>query len=372
MYLLPTAVHALLTSVGLVTAYSGDATWYQPNGGYGACGYKLQNSDMIVALPRGHYANGGKCNKHLTVHYKNKSVNVKVADLCPGCGPNDVDLSEGAFKKLSGLDVGRMKVNWEFSGGLQLVDSEDSEDDPPVDAKVTGDATWYQPNGGYGACGAKSSNSDLVVALPQGQYASGQKCWKHLDVAYKGKHVDVTVVDLCPGCGPNDIDLSEGAFKQLASLGTGRIKVTWNVKGGLQLLDMDDDVMALSEMVEADPEAMEVGFPSTFANTGDATWYQPNGGYGACGYKLQNSDMIVALPRGHYANGGKCNKHLTVHYKNKSVKVKVADLCPGCGPNDVDLSEGAFKKLANLDVGRMKVSWEFSGGFRLVEQDADY
>ena len=124
------------------------------------------------------------------------------------------------------------------------------------------------------------------MALPQGQYASGKKCWKHLDVACKslannfcvtgdlrlipttdkGKHVDVTVVDLCPGCGPNDIDLSEGAFKKLASLGTGRIQVTWNVKGGLQLLDMDE-ITTLPGEVE--PEAMEVGFPSTFANTGD-------------------------------------------------------------------------------------------------------
>ncbi|KAL0579486.1 hypothetical protein V5O48_002528 [Marasmius crinis-equi] len=370
MYLLPTTVHALLASVGLATAFSGDATWYQPNGGYGACGYKLQNSDMIVALPRGHYANGGKCNKHLNVHYKGKSVNVKVADLCPGCGPNDVDLSEGAFKKLAGLGVGRMKVSWEFSGGLQLIDDEEPED-MPVDAKIAGDATWYQPNGGFGACGAPSQNSDLVVALPQGQYDGGKKCWKHLDVAYKNKHVDVTVVDLCPGCGPNDIDLSEGAFQQLASLGTGRIKVDWNVKGGLQLVDVEDDANELLQEIVAE-ETTDIDFPSTFAFNGDATWYQPNGGFGACGQKLQNSDMIVALPRGQYANGGKCGKHITVHYKNKSVNVKVADLCPGCGPNDVDLSEGAFKKLAGLDVGRIKVTWDYSGGFRLVAQDVDY
>ncbi|EEC00018.1 hypothetical protein MPER_00143, partial [Moniliophthora perniciosa FA553] len=69
-------------------------TWYQPNGNFGACGWKLSNSDMVVALPSGKYANGSKCRKHINVHYKSKSVNVVVADLCPGCGPNDVDLSE--------------------------------------------------------------------------------------------------------------------------------------------------------------------------------------------------------------------------------------------------------------------------------------
>uniref|UniRef100_A0A0W0G1H4 RlpA-like protein double-psi beta-barrel domain-containing protein n=1 Tax=Moniliophthora roreri TaxID=221103 RepID=A0A0W0G1H4_MONRR len=305
MHLSTVLLSTLLASIELVNAFNGDATWYQPNGNYGACGWKLSNSDMVVALPSGKYANGSKCRKHINVHYKSKSVNVVVADLCPGCGPNDVDLSEGAFKKLAGLDVGRMKVNWDFSGGLQLLDD---EDDMPVDAKITGDATWYQPNGGYGACGAPSKNSDLVVALPQGQYDSGKKCWKHL-----GVHC----------CGPNDIDLSEGAFKKLASLGTGRIKVTWNVQGGIQLLD--DTEFAVEEQEDAE-EAYAVGFPHTSSFTGDATWYQPNGGFGACGWKLSNSDMVVALPSGKYANGSKCRKHINVHYKSKSVNVVVADL----------------------------------------------
>ncbi|KAI3598553.1 non-catalytic module family expn protein [Moniliophthora roreri] len=356
MHLSTVLLSTLLASIELVNAFNGDATWYQPNGNYGACGWKLSNSDMVVALPSGKYANGSKCRKHINVHYKSKSVNVVVADLCPGCGPNDVDLSEGAFKKLAGLDVGRMKVNWDFSGGLQLLDD---EDDMPVDAKITGDATWYQPNGGYGACGAPSKNSDLVVALPQGHSENSPS---------QDKYVDVTVVDLCPGCGPNDIDLSEGAFKKLASLGTGRIKVTWNVQGGIQLLD--DTEFAVEEQEDAE-EAYAVGFPHTSSFTGDATWYQPNGGFGACGWKLSNSDMVVALPSGKYANGSKCRKHINVHYKSKSVNVVVADLCPGCGPNDVDLSEGAFKKLAGLDVGRMKVNWDFSGGLQLLDDDED-
>ncbi|KAK7033919.1 hypothetical protein VNI00_012543 [Paramarasmius palmivorus] len=360
----------LFASIGLVNAINGDATWYQPGGNYGACGAKNQNSDLVVALPKGKYANGSNCRKHINVHYKNKVVDVTVADLCPGCGPNDIDLTEGAFRKLANLDVGRIKVNWDFKGGLQLLD--EVEEDMPVDTKVTGDATWYQPNGGYGACGAPSKNSDLVVALPQGQYAGGKKCWKHLGVHYKDKYVDVTVVDLCPGCGPNDIDLSEGAFKKLASLGTGRIKVTWNVLGGIQLLDAVDYEEEASYDYEDEEEAYAVGFPSINAITGDATWYQPNGGYGACGAPSKNSDLVVALPQGQYANGSKCWKHLNVHYKNKVVDVTVVDLCPGCGPNDIDLSEGAFRKLAGLDVGRIKVTWEVKGGLRLIEQDRGY
>ena len=43
-----------------------------------------------------------------------------------------------------------------------------------------------------------------------------------------GKSVDATVVDLCPDCASGSIDLSPGAFNQLASPDTGRIHVDWN------------------------------------------------------------------------------------------------------------------------------------------------
>ncbi|RDX44877.1 barwin-like endoglucanase, partial [Lentinus brumalis] len=91
-----------------------------------------------------------------------------------------------------------------------------------------GTATYYQPNGGFGACGAPSQNSDFVVALSPSEYAGGANCWRHIGVRYKGKFVDVTVVDECPGCEPGHIDLSEGAFQQLASLSLGVIPVEYN------------------------------------------------------------------------------------------------------------------------------------------------
>ena len=40
--------------------------------------------------------------------------------------------------------------------------------------------------------------------------------------------VDATVVDLCPSCEGYHIDLSPGAFTQLASQDTGLIQVYWN------------------------------------------------------------------------------------------------------------------------------------------------
>ncbi|KAI0718967.1 RlpA-like double-psi beta-barrel-protein domain-containing protein-containing protein [Cerioporus squamosus] len=81
--------------------------------------------------------------------------------------------------------------------------------------------TWYQPGGAYGACGSINQNSDFVAALSPSEYASGANCWRHIRVSCTNKFVDVTVVDLCPSCEQGHIDLSEGAFEQLASLDVG-------------------------------------------------------------------------------------------------------------------------------------------------------
>ncbi|KAK0457335.1 riboflavine-aldehyde-forming enzyme [Desarmillaria tabescens] len=101
-------------SIGIVNATTGDATWYTPNGNYGACGTKLQNSDNVVALSSAKYDAGAHCGKRIKVSYKGKSVDATVRDLCPGCGTNGIDLSSSAFQELAGLDVGRIQVTWNY------------------------------------------------------------------------------------------------------------------------------------------------------------------------------------------------------------------------------------------------------------------
>ena len=41
------------------------------------------------------------------------------------------------------------------------------------------------------------------------------------------RSVDLTVVDRCVGCQPTDLDVSPGAFAQLADPDRGRVRVTW-------------------------------------------------------------------------------------------------------------------------------------------------
>ncbi|KAI5828944.1 Non-catalytic module family EXPN protein [Schizophyllum commune] len=97
-----------------------------------------------------------------------------------------------------------------------------------LEARNLGRATYYDPNGGYGACGNVLQNTDMIVALSADQYLSGANCGKQLVATHAGKSVTVTVADLCPGCAANGLDLSSTAFSQLAALGEGNIDVDWH------------------------------------------------------------------------------------------------------------------------------------------------
>ncbi|GMM33631.1 hypothetical protein DASC09_009560 [Saccharomycopsis crataegensis] len=102
-------------------------------------------------------------------------------------------------------------------------------------------------------------------------------------------------------------------------------------------------------------------------HSGDATYYSPSVGIGACGNQNSDSELVCALPHTLYdatrtTNQGEssyCGKSLTVKYGEKSVTVKVVDMCPGCAGDSLDLSPAAFTHLAEESVGRIKVTWSF-------------
>ncbi|KAF5353427.1 hypothetical protein D9756_007900 [Leucocoprinus leucothites] len=96
---------------------------------------------------------------------------------------------------------------------------------------------------------------------------------------------------------------------------------------------------------------------SVNAFKGDATYYDP--GLGACGKTNGGGELVVALSTAKYGNGSHCGKYIGIHYKGKYVKAKIVDKCPGCAANDVDISPTTFSRLANQDLGRIQVDWEF-------------
>ncbi|KAN0127316.1 expansin family protein [Lactarius tabidus] len=91
----------------------------------------------------------------------------------------------------------------------------------------TGRGTWYYT--GLGACGWTNTNSQLVVAMPQSLYNAngGSNCGQMVHISYGGNSIEAEMVDSCPGCGGNDLDMSEATFKSLASLSVGVIEIEW-------------------------------------------------------------------------------------------------------------------------------------------------
>ncbi|KAI1373955.1 RlpA-like double-psi beta-barrel-protein domain-containing protein-containing protein [Hypoxylon crocopeplum] len=86
----------------------------------------------------------------------------------------------------------------------------------------SGDMTYYTP--GLGACGETNTESDDVVAMSPNQYGN---CGKTINIHYDGKTVSAKVVDKCPGCTSNGIDVSPKVFEELADPAEGRVSVTW-------------------------------------------------------------------------------------------------------------------------------------------------
>lgn len=88
---------------------------------------------------------------------------------------------------------------------------------------------------------------------------------------------------------------------------------------------------------------------------GQATYYSP--GLGACGYYNSPSDLIAAVAVGR--GKGECGKQVVVSRGSKSVTVTITDLCQACGPDDIDLTTTAFRKIGSLSEGRINIAWSY-------------
>jgi len=123
----------------------------------------------------------------------------------------------------------------------------------------------------------------------------------------------------------------------------------------------------------ASPPA-EVSKPPNNASSGSsglvtggfATFFYQNGVAGACGTVHSDGDLVAAMDSRRYGNtsvkSSLCGKRvqITNPKNNKSVTVTVADACPTCAnSNSIDLSVGAFTKIATEAEGMVAIQWKF-------------
>ncbi|KAG7580148.1 hypothetical protein FFLO_00119 [Filobasidium floriforme] len=96
-----------------------------------------------------------------------------------------------------------------------------------------GEATYFLQNGNPGACGQYNSDSTPLVALPAQYWNNGgsspsSHCGSYIQVTRGDRSVNAVVADLCPSCvGADSIDLSVGAFNQIASESEGMVSISW-------------------------------------------------------------------------------------------------------------------------------------------------
>lgn len=100
---------------------------------------------------------------------------------------------------------------------------------------VTGGfATFFTQNGVAGACGTVHRDSDFIAAIDSRRYGNtgevSSLCGKKAQIINtdNGKSVTVTIADACPTCeNSNCMDLSTGAFTQIADESTGIVPIKW-------------------------------------------------------------------------------------------------------------------------------------------------
>ncbi|KAB8078839.1 RlpA-like double-psi beta-barrel-protein domain-containing protein-containing protein [Aspergillus leporis] len=114
------------------------------------------------------------------------------------------------------------------------------------------------------------------------------------------------------------------------------------------------------------PSHKNLPLPTTHGHlyTGDLTYYDP--GLGSCGITSSSNDLVCAVSHDLFdaASTGSnpnanplCGLKIRLKRGGSSVDVKVVDRCVGCAVKDLDVSPAVFKKLADMDLGRVTVEW---------------
>lgn len=99
--------------------------------------------------------------------------------------------------------------------------------------------------------------------------------------------------------------------------------------------------------------------PSGPPVAGTATNYTLTSGGGNCSYPSPPANgMFAAVSPAEYAGGAACGKYVDVTGPHGTVPVEVTDQCPECAPGHIDLSQGAFARIAPLPEGQVNVTYQ--------------
>ncbi|BGP17130.1 hypothetical protein JCM10213_005248 [Rhodosporidiobolus nylandii] len=259
-----TASDAAILVPRSTSTFSGTAQ-YTTTGGVGSCGTRYSATNLVAVLSASQLNKSVKCGALITIkNAKNgKSVKVKVVDTCSSCKSGSLVLSSAAFDKLASRSAGNIPITWSTSSSASpsakptssarkatptaRKSSKPAAKKPtaaaaskpkatPAPAQVeaaaqptfNGDGTFFLQEGAAGSCGIYNSDSTPIVAVNSPQM-NASLCGRRVRIVNErnGKTVVATVADTCPGCSYGSLDLSTGAFDQIASRDDGRVPIQW-------------------------------------------------------------------------------------------------------------------------------------------------
>jgi expansin (peptidoglycan-binding protein) len=149
----------------------------------------------------------------------------------PTGGSNPI-LSTGVLVSTPEAATETAKPSPSYGEGYNAIEMPAPSSAPLVSrASNSGEATFYGGAVDGGMCsftGYKIPSNLFGTALSDSNWAGGASCGVCVSVTGPtGTKVKAMVVDQCPGCGPNHLDLFPDAFAKLASPSAGVIPVSW-------------------------------------------------------------------------------------------------------------------------------------------------
>lgn len=97
--------------------------------------------------------------------------------------------------------------------------------------------------------------------------------------------------------------------------------------------------------------------PGGDVRTGRATYYGATGA-GNCSFDATPENlMVAAMNTIDYANALLCGAFVEVTGPKGTIVVRIVDRCPECGRGNIDLSQQAFERIADLSAGIVPITW---------------
>ena len=131
--------------------------------------------------------------------------------------------------------------------------------------------------------------------------------------------------------------------------------------GGTEDAGVEDAGMTDAGSEDGGTEPPDAGTPCDLGETfhSQLAWYEePSSSLGSCSVPLSFSHY-AALNSERMGMAAACGMCLLITGTDgKSVRVRVADECPSCASNRVDVSKAAFEVLADPDVGALTATVE--------------